>query len=95
MSDIPKARHELKALVLRLRLKGDTQIADEIEGVVNKHLHRRAAVRKAPTKSHPLTPNIKKMIVDLADNPNLQNSEIATKVKVNPGRVSEVLHGLK
>lgn len=95
MSDIPKARKKLMKIAANLRSLKFNKIATEIDDIVSKDLFRRRAVRRMPRKSNPVTSDIKKEIIDLVDTTDLHNSEIASKVGVNPGRVSEVLHGDK
>jgi predicted XRE-type DNA-binding protein len=91
VSDIILARQKLRGIASELREGGQHEVADEIEDIVEVLMLRRKAVRRAPVHSVPVTPQVKKQIEHLANTTNLHSSEIAAKVGVNPGRVSEVL----
>jgi streptomycin 6-kinase len=93
MSNIPKARRELGRIARRLRAYGEDDAAGRIGDVVERYLHRRPPVRQMPIRSRPLTRRVKEKIIELAENTELHSAEIAAEVGVNPGRVSEVLHG--
>ena len=91
MSNIPKARRELVRIARRLRAYGEA--AGRIVHVIDQYLHRRSAARHMPIRSRSVTRSVREQIVDLAENTDMHSAEIAAKVGVNPGRVSEVLHG--
>ncbi len=93
MSDIPKARLELHRIAHRLRTHGEDDAALRIAEVIDQYLHRRPPVRQMPIRSRPVTRQVKERIIELAINTELHAAEIAAEVGVNPGRVSEVLHG--
>ena len=93
MSNIPVARRELGRIARRLRVGGESEASGRITDIINQYLHRRSPVRQMPMKSRPVTTRVKQQIIDLADNTELHSSEIAAKLGVNPGRVSEVLQG--
>ncbi len=93
MSNIPKARRELVRIARRLRAYGEDEAAGRIVHVIDQYLHRRSAARHMPIRSRSVTRSVREQIVDLAENTDMHSAEIAAKVGVNPGRVSEVLHG--
>jgi hypothetical protein len=53
---------------------------------------REHRVRRAPEKSVPITPQIKRRIFAMARS-DLHQDEIAVRLGINHGRVSEVLRG--
>ena len=90
MSDIPEARKQL-LLVAKM---ADAATAGRIRYIVSKYMTREKHVRRAPVKWRGVTPQIAHSIKTMAkSNPTMHLSEIAAKVGVNPGRVSEVLTG--
>jgi hypothetical protein len=86
-SNIPRARE-----ILRRAIDITTERDVKVAMVSALMLMTRKVSRKAPVKSAPLSPEKRQEIVALrrAD-PTLHLSEIAHRVGVNPGRVSEVL----
>lgn len=94
-SNIPEARARLSALAEQMRRDGIGTYAEKIENEVLPLMTRRPAVRKAPIKKNPVTPHIIAEIRRLARTTSLYNDEIAGRVGVNPGRVSEVINGLR
>lgn len=94
MSKIPEGRQMLRDIANELRMAGDHDHADRIIDVVDHLLVRRSPVRgRMPTTSNQVTPAIKAQIKRLARTTKLHTAEIAAQLGVNPGRVSEVLHG--
>jgi hypothetical protein len=93
MSNLPEARRQLGRIARRLRAYGDTVTAGRIMDVIDRYLHRRAPVRRMPIRSRPITRLVKEQIIELARNTDMHTADIAARVGVNPGRVSEVLHG--
>lgn len=90
MSDIPEARKQL-LLVAKM---ADADTAARIRHIVCKYMTRERYVRRAPVKSRGVTHQVAHSIKTIAENnPTMHLSEIAAKVGVNPGRVSEVLTG--
>ncbi len=84
---IPEIRERLKELALEHDIAELGDIAEE--------LHRNPPVKRAKTKSPPLTPELAKKIRAFADeNPNLHQQEIANHFGVNHGKVSEALNNL-
>ena len=86
-SNIPRARE-----ILRRAIAKTTERDVKVAMVSALMLMSRKVGKSAPVKSAPLTPEKRLEIVALrrAD-PTLHLSEIAHRVGVNPGRVSEVL----
>ena len=91
MSDIPGARAKLRVVSKKLR-DIDQQLAGEVLSIVDD-LYRQKAVRRMPVKSKPITKALKAQIIEMAETTDKHTSEIAYELGVNPGRVSEVLHG--
>ena len=94
MSDIIGARQALGQIATELKRAGRDDLAARVDVVVEK-LHRRKAARpRAPVHSAKITPEIRRQVVELATSrPDLHLSEIAAKLGLNPGRVSEILQG--
>jgi hypothetical protein len=96
MSNIVRARELIEQIADNLDSGGKPQDAAQELRAVLALMKRRTYVRRAPVHSNPVTPAIKAQIQALAaNNPTMHESEIAAQVGVNPGRVSEVLHGLR
>lgn len=94
MSQIIEARKELRRIAEEMRVRGDHDHADQIVDVVDNLMVRRSPVRgRMPTKSNQVTPAIKAQILRLAKTTSMHSAEIAVRLGVNPGRVSEVLQG--
>ena len=91
MSNIPRARVKLRAVAKKLR-KIDGDLAKQVLSAIDD-LYREKAVRRMAVKSKPVTPKIKARIIELAESTDMHSNEIAHELGVNPGRVSEVLHG--
>ena len=93
MSDIIEARKELKRIAEELAAIGDHHHADQIIDIVDNLMVRNSPARgRMPVTSNQVTPAIRAQIRHLAKTTQMHNAEIAAKVGVNPGRVSEVLH---
>ena len=92
MSDITKARIEISGIANSLRAKGEKAEAARLEAVIADHMHRRPAARRVTAHSNKVTPAIKREVLHLAATTELHSSEIATRLGVNPGRVSEILN---
>ena len=88
MSNIPEARQLLEDMALDL----DRHHAEKLRAIIDTYLYRAPRVRRAPDKCKPITPEIRRKIWQLADT-DLHISEIAHRLGVGPGRVSEVLNG--
>lgn len=92
-SNVPLARDRLAALADQMRADGIASYAEEIEGAILPLLYRTKAARRGPIKKNPVTPQIMATIRKLAAETDLHADEIAARVGVNPGRVSEIIHG--
>lgn len=92
MSNIPLARQRIAQIANELRRAGQRDLATKLSGVTTL-LHRRPAARRMPVHSRSITPAIRQQILDLARTTDLHSSEIAARLGVNPGRVSEILQG--
>ncbi|SDU00798.1 hypothetical protein [Stappia sp. ES.058] len=90
MSNIPLARKKISRVIEELMKKGEDDLAEELCEAMQL-LFRRSPVRRMPNKSSVVTVDMRKKIVDLAKTTDLHAAEIAAVLKVNPGRVSEVL----
>ncbi|HVT83089.1 MAG TPA: hypothetical protein VHM90_20800 [Phycisphaerae bacterium] len=96
MSNIVRARELIEQIADNLDHGGNASAAAKQLRAVLALMKRRSYVRRAPVHSNPVTPAIKAQIIALANaNPAMHESEIAAQLGVNPGRVSEVLHGLR
>jgi hypothetical protein len=87
---IPEARR----LLLNLAATLDPKSAAEIQRIVREGMHRRRGVPLTPPKSKPMTRGLAGQIrVFYGRHPGLSEQEIAVKMGVNAGRVSEALIG--
>lgn len=96
MSDIPLARERLLALAVDLD-RTDPASAEIIRGDVLPLLTRRAYAKPRSAAKH-VSPDRGKSAgirAYVRANPALSTLEVARVFKVNPGRVSEALHGLR
>ncbi len=92
MSNITKARTEIMAAATRLRLKGEVGEAVKLENVVQGLMHRKSPARRASRHSKSVTGTIRKQVLHLASTTDLHSSEIAARLGINPGRVSEIIN---
>lgn len=92
MSNIPLARERIAQIANELRRAGQRDLAARLAGVTGL-LNRRPAARRMRVRSRSITPTIREQILDLARTTDLHSSEIAARLGVNPGRVSEILQG--
>ena len=88
MSNIPLGRERL--LELASRLPDDHR--RELEMLVAAYLVREPKVRRAPTKSKAITPEMRDQIFAMSAT-RMHLSEIGHRLGINQGRVSEVLNG--
>lgn len=93
MSDIEQARRRLRMVAHRLRALRHPELAMEVRSIIYGLMYRRPAARRMGVRSRRITPAIRAQIIELADTTDMHSSEIAAEVGVNPGRVSEILHG--
>lgn len=95
MSNIPAARQHLNDLSAKLRNATITpaDAADEIDQTILPLMHRIQKVRQAPNRSRPMTRKLGAKARQLANSSRLTEAEIAAKLSINPGRVSEALNG--
>lgn len=94
MSNVPLGRMQLNDIADLLEMNdiSKTEAAQQIRVVVAVHLCREKKVRRAPTKSQPVTPEMRAQIFQLART-NMHMSEIGHRLGINQGRVSEILNG--
>ena len=77
-----------------------TQLADE-HGIpelldLAAELRRRSPSKRAPALSTPMCDEMRSKIRQMAArHPDLPYSRIAAALNINPGRVSEVMHGVR
>lgn len=91
MSNIPLARKELEDLAQSLD-RDRPEMAKELRLIIAKHLVRQSPLRKASTKSQPMTPELAEQIRCYASAKwGHSLTEIANHFNVNIGRVSEAL----
>ncbi len=82
---IPEIRERLFELSEKHQLPELSQLA--------KEMYRNSPVKRAPVKSPKMTPVLATKIRSYASkHPVMHQNEIASKFKVNPGRVSEALN---
>jgi hypothetical protein len=94
VSQITRARDELRVIATELRDTGSVEIADRIDEIIDTCLYRERPIRKASVQSNGVTPYLAKQVLLYAlKNPDAPFSQIATVFGVNPGRVSEILNG--
>jgi hypothetical protein len=93
MSDIEAARNRLLHLAEDVEGKGLSVEADGIRQIVDECMYRRPAARRMPRKSAEVTPRLKRRVLRLADTTSMHAAEIAVRLNLNPGRVSEILQG--
>ena len=83
---LPEIAARLRELAIELDCSELSELADEIS--------RRKGGQRAPATSAPMTDQIRNEIKEIHQKyPNLSQQKIASKVGVNPGRVSETLRG--
>lgn len=83
---LPEVADRLRDIAIEEGLWELADLANEIS--------RRRAKKVAPVKSVSVTPRVKDMIRHLnSAYPDMSQVEIAERLNVNPGRVSEVLYG--
>ncbi|ABS14254.1 hypothetical protein I6H96_02665 [Brucella anthropi] len=80
---------------IRRRLLEKSKKYDDPElAVLAKELCRRTSANRSAVKSSPMTPTLARQIRKYkTGNPDASHVEIASHFNVNPGRVSEALHG--
>jgi hypothetical protein len=94
VSNIPKARDQIRLVIGYLRKARRHTEAAELERILHQYMLRDPPIRKAPVTSRRVSPGLKAAIrADAAANPGDPLDEIAARHGVNPGRVSEILNG--
>ncbi len=90
---IPEVRNSLAVLSIKLANAKMPEEAKECLFLMEQ-LKRRPPTRVAKPKSRPFTPEVAAEIVAIHEaNPDMTYPEIAAKVKVNPGRVTDAIKG--
>jgi DNA-binding NarL/FixJ family response regulator len=87
MSNIPRAREELIELARSL-----AQIQRQLTRIIKTDLVRTSPATKTARKPVEITPVMKKKILELAGK-GLGQTDIANRLGINQGRVSEVITG--
>ena len=88
MATIPTIQSRLADLITEIR-----ELTDEAEALVDE-LSRRKPAKRARATARPMTETVRAQIRATArQNPDMSQREIAEKLKINPGRVSETLRG--
>ena len=93
MSNIGRARDELRDIARQLREAGEQGLANRLQQVVSNLMYRRTAARRMAIRSQPVTPEIREEVLRLARETDMHSAEIAAELNLNPGRVSEILQG--
>lgn len=92
MSDVPAARQRLLSLAKELRQQGEVELVEDLEAI-EQMLHRKPAKRTTPVKNRGMTSAQWDEITHLSRVTQMSQSQIAAKVGLNAGRVSEVING--
>ncbi|HEX4919830.1 MAG TPA: hypothetical protein VFV92_03725 [Candidatus Bathyarchaeia archaeon] len=91
MSNIPVARLILEHALTNIEMS--EEVADAINEALS-HMTRESPIRRAPDRQQPITPEIKQLVIALAEDEELTMVEIAQLSGLdNQGRVSEILCG--
>ena len=95
MSDIPLARDMLKCVTEELRAGGDPiACAAAVDMIIQDWMYRTRTKQRAPNRSVPMSAMIGNMVRLInATHPSMSAQQIADKLGVNPGRVSEAIAG--
>jgi hypothetical protein len=91
---IPEIRELIAALTEESKVLARRQlyIADKIQQLSEET--RRRAYERAPVTSRRVTKNVRASVRMMAEyNPNMSQQAVAEAHGINPGRVSEILHG--
>jgi hypothetical protein len=89
MSNIPEARSDLRDLVTK-----HPELADEIAPILAKMVRRPYAKPRTRSQSRTMTPRLaRKIRSHCAKYPGQSVQEVAEIFDVNPGRISDALHG--
>ena len=92
-SNIPQAREELVDLAKELYDKGQLDLSLRISAIVDKYLFRNPPDKVTRAKHNSPTAAQEREVLRLrSGNSDLSQQEIAQRVGLNPGRVSEILH---
>lgn len=92
MSNIILARRQIAQIAHELRVSGERDMARRLNGVIAL-MHRRSPARRMPSHSQSVTPAIRRQVAELARTTDMHSAEIAVRLNLNPGRVSEILQG--
>lgn len=96
---IPEARRSLAAILAELKDEGLTERGNELHrmaSLIISAMYRRPRVKQARAKNRRMNQAVARQIWEIfRAEPKLSNEEIGTRVGVNAGRVSEVLHGVR
>jgi hypothetical protein len=92
VSDIGLARDRLYRIAARLRRTGRRNTAARIDAIVQNLMYRRSPARRMSAHSQPVTPAVRRQVIALARSTNLHSAEIAVRLNLNPGRVSEIIN---
>lgn len=91
-SNIPRAREILADALASARTMADYRGA--VETALRLMTRASPARRRAPEQSQPMDDALARRVRAMAHgNPDMPLAEIAAQLGVNPGRVSEALHG--
>ena len=98
MSRVIEVREILQFWLARLQQDNPQAVLDALVKDLDKvipMLRRRPRVRQAPASSNKVTREMKARIRNLAEATDMTQAQIAGEMNVSPGRVSEVLNGLR
>jgi hypothetical protein len=92
MSNIILARQRIEQIAQELARSGQRDAARRLSSVLGL-MHRRSPARRMPTHSRSVTPQIRRQVLEVAETTDMHSAEIAVRLNLNPGRVSEILQG--
>ena len=92
MSNIIRARRQIETVANELRTPEHKDLARRLDDALEM-MYRRSPVRRMSVRSQPITPEIREEVLELARTTDMHSSEIAARLHINPGRVSEILQG--
>ena len=94
-SNIPLAREILEALDKDLYAKGDFHSVWRVRQALSL-MHRASPVRRTRARQPSnVTPAVKRALIAKARTTDWSQQQLADYFGINPGRVSEILHGLR
>lgn len=91
---IPEVRKEMRNMADDLDEEGLLDTGERLRELADE-LVRRPQHRRREHVCRPVTPEVKADVIRLRETTNISQYEIAKKLNINTGRVSEILHGFR